>query len=64
MKAVLTRTSDWMDKKAKVIEVNSIEDLLKLHKEKNNDLIISRYVDENFKGEADFTIEIYDDYRE
>ena len=64
MKAVLTRTSDWMDKKTKVIEVNSIEDLLKLHKEKNNDLIISRDVDDKFKNEAEFTIEIYDDYRE
>lgn len=64
MKALITKTSDWEYREVK--EVNSIEDILKIHPkvvlEKIDDDYIELFGDE-YK-DFDMKVEIYDYWRE
>lgn len=57
MKATLFKTSDGGNKAEKEIEVNTIDDLIKLIEEYETEVILSYYNDS-------LCIEIYDEYRE
>ena len=62
MKALLTKTSDWDFKKK--IEVETIEDILKLLQPR---VVIGAIQDYDKKGkfkDCEIEIEIYDDWRE
>lgn len=61
MKALLTRVEPERNKEDKVVDVNSIEDLLDILREEKKDVIISRQVDDKFPL-ADFTIMVVNDY--
>jgi hypothetical protein len=61
MKAVLTRVTPEIDKEDRVIDINSIADLLDIIREEKQDVIISRQVDDEFPL-ADFTIMVVNDY--
>lgn len=64
MKAILTRASN--QKKGEIIDVNSIEDLLKFCDEDGcfGRIIVQTERKPEFKGLAEFTVIIYDDYME
>jgi hypothetical protein len=67
MKAFLTRASN--QNQGEIIDVNSIDDLLKICDDESNEwclgkIIINRQVRSEFKGLAEFTVIIYDDYME
>jgi hypothetical protein len=64
MKAVLIKMSDVKQENAEIVEVNSIEDLLKIQKDSGFSLIISDIVDIKYNGIVDFSIDIYDEYGE
>jgi hypothetical protein len=64
MKAVIGYSSDWKGTKTRIEEVNSLEELLELQKKEVSPLIVTRGVDDKFKDKAEFTIEVYNDYRE
>jgi hypothetical protein len=61
MKALLTRVEPESNKEDRVVDVNSIEDLLDILREEKKDVIISRQVDDKFPL-ADFTIMVVNDY--
>ncbi len=66
MKALVYRTSDW-DINNIVMEFDTINDLLNLAREENELLIIDVFNNlwDNKLGPApDFSVEIYDNYRE
>jgi hypothetical protein len=66
MKALLTRTSAWnpeVEKLNRIIEINTISELLELMRAEGDDLIITE-AHGKFKNDVDFEIEVYDDYRE
>lgn len=64
MKALITKTSDWKYEDTK--EINSIEDILKIHPcvvlEKIDDEYVTSFGNK-YKG-YDIKVEIYDDWRE
>ena len=64
MKALITKASDWEYEDTK--EVNSIEDILKIHSR-----VVLEKIDDNYVSlfgnkykDYDIKIEIYDDWRE
>lgn len=64
MKALITKTSDWEYREVK--EINSIEDIFKIHPRVVLEKIDDAYTDlfgEKYK-DFDMKIEIYDDWRE
>jgi hypothetical protein len=66
MKALLTRTTTYIaerDKKDKIIEINSLEELLELMRAEGHDLVIIE-ASMSLKEKVDFEIEVYDYYRE
>ncbi len=57
MKAIITYTKDWDDKKEYECEIESLQDLIDIHNKEKENLIIST-------DEGVLCIEVYDDYRE
>lgn len=69
MKALLRKASDWCWNKAKIIEVNTIDDLFKIYHSliiENDKLTLDIYKQGNNNYDKDFecVITIYDDYVE
>ncbi len=58
MKAVIEYSSDYKGCKKRIQEINSLEELFQLQKKEGYPLIIKNNVD------TEFTIEVYDEYRE
>jgi len=57
MKFNVIRTSDWIGEETKIVELNSLEDLMIYIKQCNRAVIVHYFDDAP-------TLEIYDDYRE
>lgn len=64
MKALIEYSGDWMNKKTRIEDIDSLEQLLELHKKEKNPLIITKQVKQWKNIKADFSIEVYDTYRE
>lgn len=60
MKFKLTRTSDTFEVDAQIIELSTLEELLKIIDD--DTVVLSKKFDEDLK--SFYEIEIYDDYRE
>lgn len=61
-KFLLTRTSGEGDEK--IIEINSIEELITLLETEGRNIILRWNYNKEVEDEPEYTLEIYDDYRE
>ena len=64
MKAAIIYTSNYGIDPVEVLEITTIEELLKFQASKGEYLVIIPGDYPGFGGDIDFTIEIYDRYRE
>ena len=61
-KFLLTRTSGEGDEE--IIEINSIEELITLLETEGRNIILRWNYNKEVEDEPEYTLEIYDDYRE
>lgn len=64
MKAGIIYTSNYGVDPVETLEINTIEELLKFQASKKEYLVIIPGDYAGFGGDIDFTIEVYDTYRE
>ena len=62
MKFIVTKVSDWKYKR--VVEINTLEELLEMRKQYGRIIILENYINDKEYPDIKLEIEIYDGYRE